>query len=131
MKKLLLFFYVCLLFSNSEIFPHKSLWNIWDNPSNEWSISSPNRSDQISVIKNFLNKTVFGDSVLVIHSAGTGEGNVYVVVDDPTLVTGHDYEVFFDKQMYYRNEDGEWIPIPPGRVAAGQNNPDTLTGSTV
>lgn len=69
----------------------------------------------------------YGDSVNVIHSQGDGDGNIYVVVDDPTQLTGDDYEVFFNQQTYYRNENGEWVPIGPGRPTG----PDTLTGSTI
>jgi hypothetical protein len=73
----------------------------------------------------------YGDTIQVIHTQGTGNGNVYVVVDDPTQLTGDDYEVFFNKQTYYRNENGEWIPIPPGKLRNPGDGPDTLTGSTV
>jgi hypothetical protein len=78
-----------------------------------------------------ISGTNYGDSLTVTHTQGSGDGNVYVVVDDSTQVTGHDYEVYFDKQRYYRNENGEWIPIPPGRIKGGNGDPDTLTGSTV
>jgi len=73
----------------------------------------------------------YGDSIQVFHSQGSGEGNVYVVVDDPTQLKGNDYEVFFNKQTYYRNENGVWVPIPPGRLKNPGDGPDTLTGSTV
>jgi len=131
MKKLFMFLFVGFLFTSLEIFPQKPSGNNSYNPTGEPDYSYLNLNNNFAGIKNTLERKVYGDSVQVIHSAGTGEGNVYVVVDDPTQVTGNDYEVYFDKQMYYRNEDGEWIPIPPGRVAGGQNNPDTLTGSTV
>ncbi len=96
----------------------------------------PNNSETVikiieAVFYDSLGGSVYGDSVQVIHSSGTGDGNVYVEVVNPTQLTGQDYEVYFDKQKYYRDEDGVWVPIPPGRVVGGQNNPDTLTGSTV
>ncbi|MCW8806255.1 MAG: hypothetical protein OQK56_07330, partial [Ignavibacteriaceae bacterium] len=72
----------------------------------------------------------YGDSINVIHSQGKGDGNVYAIVDDATKLTGDDYEVFFNQQTYYRNEDGERIPIGPGN----SNNPseiDSLLGSTM
>ena len=81
----------------------------------------------VKAYSHFNEKEIYGDSLLVIHSQGDGDGNIYVVVDDPTQLTGDDYEVFFNQQTYYRNENGEWIPIPPGRP----NGPDTLTGSTI
>ncbi len=74
----------------------------------------------------------YGDSVLVTHTQGTAEeGDVYVTVADPTDLMADDYEVYFDKQRYYRNENGEWVPIPPGRIIGDNGSPDTLTGSTV
>ena len=73
----------------------------------------------------------YGDTIQVAHSHGNGDGNVYVVVDDPTQLTGDDYRVFFNKQTYYRNQNGEWVPIPPGRLKNPGDGPDTLTGSTV
>lgn len=90
-----------------------------------------NPASQLYAIQKVVNKTVFkstiGDSVIVTHSQGTADGNVYVVVDDPSQLTGDDYLVFFDQQMYYRNENGEWIPGYPGQP----NGPDTLTGSSI
>ena len=71
------------------------------------------------------------DSIVVTHSQGSAEGNVYVVVEDPSLLTGDDYEVFFNQRTYYRNENGEWIPIPPGKLKDNLDGTDTLTGSTI
>ena len=97
--------------------------------------ANPNNSESlISIIEavfyDGLGGAGNGDSVQVLHSAGFGDGNVYVVVDNPTQLTGNDYEVYFDKQMYYRNENGVWVPIPPGRIRGGSIT-DDLTGSTV
>lgn len=58
--------------------------------------------------------TEFGDSVRnVTHSvtdqnAAPCDGEVIVKVVDQAEVTGHDYEVFFDQQHYYRDLDGFW-----------------------
>jgi len=96
-----------------------------------WNFNSDNFIYQLYAIQKVTSNTVLksttGDSVTVTHSQGTADGNVYVVVDDPTQLTGDDYLVFFDQQMYYRNENGEWVPGFPGRP----NGPDTLTGSSI
>ncbi|MCW9065830.1 MAG: T9SS type A sorting domain-containing protein [Ignavibacteriaceae bacterium] len=84
--------------------------------------------------KNFTNPLVeasLSDSIPVIHSSGDADANVYVAVEDPTQLTGNDYEVFFHQQAYYRNEFGEWIPIPPGKPNDNPSGTDTLTGSTI
>jgi hypothetical protein len=96
----------------------------------------PNNSESIiKIIKVVFNKNLpgnsFGDSVKVMHSQGSGDGEIHVTVADPIKLTGDDYEVYFDKQKYFRNEDGEWVPIPPGIITEEMNGTDTLTGSTV
>jgi hypothetical protein len=70
----------------------------------------------------------YGDSSAVIHSAGDADGNINVTVANPAQLTGSNYEVYFDDQTYYRNEDGEWIPI--GRKDSNcHGETDDLTGS--
>jgi hypothetical protein len=78
-----------------------------------------------------VGKENYGDSILVTHSQGIGEGNVYVVVENPSQLTNDPYEVFFNQQTYYRNENGEWIPIGKGKNHGGSDGSDTLTGSTI
>ncbi len=39
---------------------------------------------------------------------GTAGGSVSAEILDPGLATGHDYQVFFDSQNYYRDKDGLW-----------------------
>ncbi len=72
----------------------------------------------------------YGDSINVIHSQGNGDGNVYVVVDDATKLTGDDYEVSFNQQTYYRNENGERIPIE-SRISNKRLEIDSLLDSTM
>jgi hypothetical protein len=98
-----------ILFCSIDLFPIKSGMN-FINPLTEASLS---------------------DSIPVIHSSGDADANVYVVVEDPSQLTGDDYEVFFKQQTYYRNENGEWIPIAPGRINDNPSGTDTLTGSTI
>ena len=37
-----------------------------------------------------------GDTIVVAHSKGSGDGTVVVTVVDPTVLTGHEYKVVFD-----------------------------------
>ena len=99
---------------------------------NSNQLANPNNSESLlevieAIFYDSLGGASYGDSILVTHSQGIGDGKVYVVVDDPTQLTGDDYEVFFNQQTYYRNENGEWVPIPPGRPTGT----DTLTYSTI
>ena len=55
----------------------------------------------------------------VMHGAGQSDGSVDVVVVNPLEVTGHDYEVHFRSQDYYKDGTGTWvIGTPPGAMAA-------------
>lgn len=72
----------------------------------------------------------YGDEIEVQHTEGEGDGKVKIKVVDATKLTGEDYEVYFRIQDYYRNENGEWIPIG-GRDNSGLYDPDTLTGSSI
>lgn len=93
---------------------------------------NPNNSESLlevieAVFYDSLGGASYGDTINVAHSQGNGDADIYVTVDDATQLTGDDYEVFFNQQMYYRNEFGEWVPGSPGRP----NGSDTLTGSSV
>ena len=62
--------------------------------------ANPNNSESLlevieAVFYDSLGGAVYGDSIIVTHSQGIGDGNVYVVVDDPTQLTGDDYQVSF------------------------------------
>ena len=52
-----------------------------------------------------------GDTILVSHSAGNADGNVYVTVDDPAQLTGDDYKVSFHTQQQIRDENGDWVTV--------------------
>lgn len=73
----------------------------------------------------------FGDTISVSHQSGNADGDIYISVADPTHLTGSDYEVHFDSLTYYRNQDGEWIPLRPGKNKSSFDGLDTLTGSTI
>ncbi len=72
-----------------------------------------------------------GDTILVTHSTGICDGNVYVTVDDPTQLTGDDYELSFHTQQQIRIQNGDWVPASIIRKFFNPNNPDTLTGTTI
>ncbi|MBL1213013.1 MAG: T9SS type A sorting domain-containing protein [Ignavibacteriae bacterium] len=99
---------------------------------NSNSGSAPSTSESIikfieATVTDSSATVVYGDPLDITHSSGTGDGIVYVTVDDPTKLTGDSYEVFFNKQKYIRNEDGIWVPVPLGKIS-GQ---DDMTGSTI
>ncbi len=62
----------------------------------------------------------YGDRYKFTHSEGNSDGFVEVTVVDPLALTGHDYEVFINKQHYYLDVDGQWkftnYPDSVGRV---------------
>jgi len=68
-----------------------------------------------------------GDMYTVNHESGLADGQVEVVVVDPTSLTGHDYEITFGQASYSRDETG-WHLVAS---ANGANDPDDLTGSTL
>ncbi len=72
----------------------------------------------------------YGDTTLVQHSVGDADGTINVTVANPAQLTGNDYEVYFADQTYYRNENGEWIPIG-GKNKGRQGETDDLTGSSL
>ena len=47
-------------------------------------------------------------SISATHSVGTAGGSVTADIVDPSILTGHDYEVYFDIQHYYMDFDGNW-----------------------
>ena len=70
----------------------------------------------------------YGDSSAVIHSSGEADGDINVTIANPVELTGSNYEIYFDDQTYYRNEDGEWIPIRRMNKSK-PGGTDDLTGS--
>ena len=76
---------------------------------------------------------VSGDDVTVNHSAGGSDGGVIITVVDPQVLTGNDYEVYFDTDHYYLDVDGIWKPTAePGVVAKLLDvSPTVVTGSAV
>ena len=73
-----------------------------------------------------------GEQIEVEHT-GTADAEVVVEVVDPTKLTGHQYEVFFNTQHYYLDADGVWkttnFPDSIGKVL--DVSPSTLTGIAV
>ncbi|MCK4447638.1 MAG: T9SS type A sorting domain-containing protein, partial [Candidatus Marinimicrobia bacterium] len=79
----------------------------------------------------------YGDVEELTHSAGTCDGGATVKVIDPYALTGHDYEVFFDQQHYYRDVDGVWketaYPDAVGKKLGKVTDvsPSSITGSAL
>jgi len=84
-----------------------------------------------AVFYDSLGGANYGDTIQVVHSQGIGDGNVYVVVDDPTQLTGDDYEVSFHTQQQIRDPNGNWIPASTTTRKFNPDDPDTLTGTTI
>jgi len=68
------------------------------------------------------------------HSIGSADGSVTYEVIDPSELTGHDYEVYFDQQHYYMDLDGKWkttnYPDSVGKAVGkvADVSPSTITG---
>ncbi|MCK4640486.1 MAG: T9SS type A sorting domain-containing protein [Candidatus Marinimicrobia bacterium] len=83
-----------------------------------------------------LEEPVGGEYELA-HSAGTCDGGAGYTVIDPYALTGHDYEVFFDQQHYYRDVDGFWketnYPDSVGKALGKVTDvsPSSITGSVL
>jgi len=48
------------------------------------------------------------ESISTTHTVGSAGGDVNISVIDPYATTGHDYQVYFNTQDYYRDSDGLW-----------------------
>lgn len=82
--------------------------------------------------------TEYGDSIRSVDhevtdsEAAACDGEVIVKIVDPSKVTGHDYEVFFNKQHYYRDVDGIWkFTNYPDSVGKRMSKICDLTGTTL
>ncbi len=69
---------------------------------------------------------VGGPSPEVTHT-GLADATIDVKIVDPTKLTGHDYQVFFNTQDYIRNAEGKWVFAP----ASTTFKVGDLTGSTI
>ncbi len=83
----------------------------------------------VTVVPHSLNPgNTMGESAeenLDIDHVGLSDGEVSIKVVDPTVMTGHEYEVYFDEQSYVIDENGIWEPIDsPGLHR-------DVTGSTI
>ncbi|MBU1064091.1 hypothetical protein KKC74_04695, partial [bacterium] len=78
-----------------------------------------------------------GGEYELAHSAGTADGGAGYTVIDPYALTGHDYEVFFNQQHYYRDVDGKWkmtnYPDSVGKALGKvmDASPSSITGSVL
>jgi len=73
----------------------------------------------------------FGEAIEVTH-IGTADASMTVNVVDPTKITGDDYQVFFNKQLFFLDASGVWqfanpdssLPKTAGKIA-------DVSGSTI
>ena len=76
-----------------------------------------------------------GDAITVAHSAGTAIASASAMVTDPSVLTGNDYEIFFDNQHYYRDVDGLWketaFPDSVGKIRLKGSSVFDCSGSTI
>ncbi|MEE9465729.1 MAG: T9SS type A sorting domain-containing protein, partial [Candidatus Neomarinimicrobiota bacterium] len=69
----------------------------------------------------------------ITHTTGISDGAVEVIVVDPLVVTGHDYEVSFADQDYYKDANGIWQtgtpPVAKGLGKVLDVSPSTATAT--
>ncbi|MDA3861897.1 MAG: T9SS type A sorting domain-containing protein, partial [Melioribacteraceae bacterium] len=74
----------------------------------------------------------FGESFDVKHIEGNGDVDLDIKVYDSDLITGDEYEIFFNQQHYYMGIDGEWhetnFPDSIGKSLAKDISPAYLSG---
>lgn len=68
-----------------------------------------------------------GNSLDPQHATGVADAVTTADVIDPTVVTGHDYEIFFTQVEEVRNENGDWVPAGVGKLL----KPNDLSGTTI
>jgi len=95
-----------------------------------------NNSESIlKVTKVVFNKDLpganYGDSIIVVHTEGTGDADISVKVDNPIHLTGDDYEISFHSQAQIRDPNGDWVPGSTIIRKLNPDDPDTLTGTTI
>lgn len=73
----------------------------------------------------------YSDTVLVKRTAGKSDAKIIVTIEDPTKITGDDYEIFFTERAEIRNENGDWVSGSIVNRKFNPNDPDTLTLSTI
>lgn len=99
--------------------------NVLENPISIFTIvpQSPNPGVNIP--------TESGQGLEITHN-GTANADVNVTVIDPTKLTGHEYELFFDQQSYYLDSDGKWketnFPDSIGKHLGKDVSPSSMSG---
>jgi hypothetical protein len=73
----------------------------------------------------------YGDKVSVEHTEGKADAKISITIEDPTKITGNDYEIFFTEEAEIRNENGDWVSASNVLRKFDSNDPDTLTGTTI
>lgn len=70
----------------------------------------------------------------VTHTTGSAGGSASGVVIDPYSTTGHDYEIYFDQQVYYRDAESVWQESIEGQSKLAKSTDVTgcdVTGSAI
>jgi hypothetical protein len=71
----------------------------------------------------------FLDELEITHTTGLAGGVVTGSVIDPSVLTGHDYAVWFDQQHYFLDADGVWNKTDaPAAGKLFDVSPSTVTG---
>ncbi|MCH7972288.1 MAG: hypothetical protein IH949_00080 [Bacteroidetes bacterium] len=76
-------------------------------------------------------------AVTVTKSSGTGDASPSIKVVDPTKVTGHNYEFFYNNQDYINDANGNWSKVTSSTKRDGNQlyptdvSPSTMTMSAV
>ena len=95
---------------------------------------------KITVVPHSMNPgdriySEFNEENLAEHATGLANAAVRWSVNDPTKVTGDDYEVFFNNQHWYLDVDGIWketaYPDQIGKRGVDDATATYLTGSIV
>jgi len=112
------------------------------------AVTAYNYNDEFGIVPNNLENplriytviphspnpgTTYGQgtgSEMEITHTGTADGGPTVTIVDPTVTTGHEYELSFISQPQIRNENGFWVPAGSS-IILGPNGIDTLTGSSI
>jgi hypothetical protein len=72
------------------------------------------------------------DEELDVSHTGTADASISVKVVDPTKLTGHDYEVFFNQKHYYLDSEGKWQTTNyPDSIGKKLGKVNDVTGSTL
>ncbi|MFA6599005.1 MAG: hypothetical protein WCS69_14865 [Ignavibacteriaceae bacterium] len=76
-------------------------------------------------------KDAANETLSLEHTTGTAGGVFGGTVVDPTVTTGHDYQVFINERQEIRDVNGDWVAGSKVSRRYSVNHPDTLTGTSI